>query len=630
MTLPQLPLPWLMTAAVVLGVGAQWLAWRMRLPAIVLLLGIGIIVGPVLGLLNPDHLLGEALFPIASLAVAIILFEGALTLRIEEIHGLRGPIWNLVSIGALLNLVLIAAAAHLFLKAPVPMALLIGAICSVTGPTVVGPMLRAIRPRPSVDKVLRWEGIIIDPIGAVLAVLALELALSGYGDTIWWQLGRLMLVGSAFGFAFAWAIGICLRRHWIPWYLRSAVILAAVLLAFTCSNEIAHESGLLTVTIMGVVLANLRDVDLEDVLHVKETLTVMLVSLLFILLAARLDVSSFERLGWGLPLFLLVVLFIARTVAVFLSTLGSRLDWKERTLIAWMGPRGIVAAAVGSLFALRLESEQVPGGELLVPAVFSVIIASVLLQSFTARRLALRLGLAEAVPKGVLLVGSSHFACAFGLALKARGFRVLMADVNWDSLRKARMQGLDTYFGRIVSEHADKHLDTSGVAKLFALASRPNQNALACLHFKSELGTDGVLALRTAEDKGHSKGTLAGNLRSPWLFRKDVTHASLEELIDQGARIRGHKIKENFGLKEFRIRFPDALGLLAISPRQQLLAFTHQGAPPLKPGWELLALHPKPADTDTAIEVEASTPFGPGKELVGDELLLPREAAADH
>ncbi|MCB1614094.1 MAG: cation:proton antiporter, partial [Xanthomonadales bacterium] len=204
MTLPQLPLPWLMTAAVVLGVGAQWLAWRMRLPAIVLLLGIGIIVGPVLGLLNPDHLLGEALFPIASLAVAIILFEGALTLRIEEIHGLRGPIWNLVSIGALLNLVLIAAAAHLFLKAPVPMALLIGAICSVTGPTVVGPMLRAIRPRPSVDKVLRWEGIIIDPIGAVLAVLALELALSGYGDTIWWQLGRLMLVGSAFGFAFAW------------------------------------------------------------------------------------------------------------------------------------------------------------------------------------------------------------------------------------------------------------------------------------------------------------------------------------------------------------------------------------------------------------------------------------------
>lgn len=624
MTFPELPLPWLMTAVVVLGVAAQWLAWRIRLPAIVLLLAIGILAGPVSGLLNPDKLLGDALFPIASLAVAIILFEGSLTLRFEEIHGLKGPIWNLVSIGALLNLVLIAAAAHLFLGAPVPIALLIGAICCVTGPTVVGPMLRAIRPRPSIDRVLRWEGIIIDPVGAVLAVLALELALSGYGDEIWWQLGRLMLVGSAFGFAFAVAIGICLRRHWIPWYLRSAVILGAVLLAFTSSNQFAHESGLLTVTIMGVVLANLRDVDLEDVLHVKETLTVMLVSLLFILLAARLDVSSFQRLGWGLPLFLLTVLFVARSIAVLLSTLGSKLSWKERGLIAWIGPRGIVAAAVGSLFALRLEHEQVPGGELLVPAVFSVIIASVLLQSFTARRLALRLGLAEAIPKGVLLVGSSHFACAFGVALKSRGFRVLMSDVNWDSLRKARMQGLDTYFGRIVSEHADKHLDTSGVAKLFALASRPNQNALACLHFKSELGTDGVLALRTAEDKSHSKGTLAGNLRAPWLFRKDLDYATLEAMIDQGARIRCHKLKEDFGLKEFRARFPDALGLLAITPKQQLLAFTHLGPPTLKSGYELMALHPQPAAGE---EAPMANKVEPGLELVGDELLLPEPLA---
>lgn len=617
-----------MTAIVVLGIGAQWLAWRMRLPAIVLLLAIGIIVGPVLGVLNPDQLLGDALFPIASLAVAVILFEGSLTLRFEEIHGLRGPIWNLVSIGALLNLVLIAAAAHLFLKAPVPMALLIGAICCVTGPTVVGPMLRAIRPRASIDKVLRWEGIIIDPIGAALAVLALELALSGYGDQIWWQLGRLILAGSFFGFAFAVIIGVCLRRHWIPWYLRSAVILGAVLLAFTCSNQFAHESGLLTVTIMGVVLANLRDVDLEDVLHVKETLTVMLVSLLFILLAARLDVSSFERLGWGLPLFLVAVLFVARTIAVFLSTIGSRLDWKERSLIAWIGPRGIVAAAVGSLFALRLEREQVPGGDLLVPAVFSVIIASVLLQSFTARRLALKLGLAEAIPKGVLVVGSSQFACAFGVALQGRGFRVLMADSDWESLRKARMQGLDTYFGRIVSEHADKHLDTSGIAKLFALAGRTNQNALACLYFKSDLGTDGVLALRTTEDKEHSKGKLAGHLRSPWLFHKDADFATLEALIDNGGRIRFHKMKDSFGLKEFRIRFPDALGLLAISPKQQLQAFTHLGPPTLKPGWELMALHPKPSQTETESAPVATSE--PGLELVGGELLLPQELSGQN
>jgi NhaP-type Na+/H+ or K+/H+ antiporter len=617
-----LPLPWLLTAIVVLGVGAQWLAWRLRLPAIVLLLAIGVLVGPVSGLLNPDELLGEALFPLASLAVAIILFEGSLTLRFEEIHGLRGPIWSLVSLGAAINLVLISAAAYYFLGAPVPIALLIGSICCVTGPTVVGPMLRAIRPRANIDKVLRWEGIIVDPIGAVLAVLALELALSGYGDRLWWQLGRLILSGCVFGFAFAFAIGFCLKRHWIPWYLRSAVILALVLLAFTSSDQIAHESGLLTVTIMGVVLANLRDVDLEDVLHVKETLTVMLVSLLFILLAARLDFSSFSRLGWGLPLFLIAVLFVARTLAVGMSTLRSRLSWKERALVAWIGPRGIVAAAVGSLFALRLESAGVPGGELLVPAVFSVIIASVLLQSFTARRLALRLGLAEAVPKGVLLIGSSHFARAFGQALKAKGFRVLMADVNWDSLSKARMAGLDTYFGRIVSEHAERHLDTSAVARLFALASRPNQNALACLHFRSELGTDGVFALRTAEDKSHSKGKLAGQLRTAWLFRKDVSHAELEAMLDQGGRIRSHKIKDDFGLKEFRLRYPNALGLVGISPRQQLQPFTQLGPPPLKPGWELLALHPKDqAEESTTTGAQSAGAISPGTELSSEPTL---------
>ncbi len=605
--IPDIPIPLALTGIVVLGVLAQWIAWRVRLPAIVLLLGVGILIGPVLHVLDPDKMFGELLFPITSLSVAIILFEGSLTLRFREIHGLRGPILNLVTLGAAINIFVLTSAAFYFLRAPIGVALLIGTIASVTGPTVVSPMLRAIRPTAVIDKVLRWEGIIIDPIGAILAVIALEFAMKGGNTDTWWVLGKLVISGGLIGIAAALLLGGLLKRHLVPWYLRNVVTLAVLFSAFTASNTIAHEAGLLAVTIMGVMLANTRDLDMEDVLNFKESLTVLLVSLLFIILAARLDLGSFQTLGWGFPLFLIAVFFIARPMAVFASATGSKLTMRERGLIAWIGPRGIVAAAVASLFALRLEAENVVGGELLVPAIFSIIIASVLVQSFTSRRLALRWKLAEEQPLGVIIVGSGLVPVTIGQSLKKAGYDVTLADSNWDALKRARMAGLKTYFGSVVSDHAEHHLDTTGVARLLAMSNRPGQNTLACLHYRSELGTDGVYVLRTSEDHDKAKMILTGSLKMPWLFDDRIDNARLEDAIESGAVIKTSKLKDNYTLADLKQRSEGlAIPLFAIDPKRRLIPFTSNEEPPLKSGWEIMVLQMK---SKHPVSVEASTAF---------------------
>ena len=603
-----IPIPLALTGIVVLGVLAQWIAWRLRLPAIVLLLGVGIVIGPVLHLLDPDKMFGDLLFPLTSLSVAIILFEGSLTLRFREIHGLRGPILNLVTLGAAINIFMLTAAALYFLRAPLGVALLIGTIGCVTGPTVVSPMLRAIRPTPVIDKVLRWEGIIIDPIGAILAVIALEFVMKG-GDTgTWWMLGKLVLSGSLIGAIAALVLGGLLKRHLVPWYLRNVVTLALLFIAFTASNTIAHEAGLLAVTVMGVMLANTRGLDMDDVLNFKESLTVLLVSLLFIILAARLDLNSFHALGWGFPLFLLAVFFIARPMAVFASATASKLSMRERGLIAWIGPRGIVAAAVASLFALRLEADNVPGGDLLVPAIFSIIIASVLIQSFTARRLALRWKLAEEQPLGVIIVGSGLVPVTIGQALKKAGYDVTLADSNWDALKRARMAGLKTYFGSVVSDHAEHHLDSTGVARLLAMSNRPGENTLACLHFRSELGTDGVFALRTSEDRDKSKMTLTGSLKMPWLFDDRIDDLRLKDAIESGAVIKTSKLKDNYTLADLKQRSEGlAIPLFAIDPKRRLVPFTSNQEPSVKSGWEIMALQMKP-DHPVAVDASVAVP----------------------
>ncbi len=577
-----------------IGIVCQWVAWWLKLPAILFLLIAGIIAGPVTGFVRPDEVFGDLLFPIVSLGVAVILFEGSLTLRFHEIKGHGGVVRNLVTYGAVLNATLIAAATHYLLDFPWDLSFLFGALVSVTGPTVIVPMLRTMRPKANLANILRWEGIIIDPLGALLAVLVFEFIVSGQGQQTWEVFGLMLLVGTLSGAAGAWLLATLLRRHLLPEYLHNVTTLSLVVGVFALSNSFQHESGLLAVTVMGMMLANMKNVPMEDILDFKESLSVLVISSLFIVLAARVDFQQFAEVGWPALALFAVILFIARPAMVLASAIGSKLDWREKALLCWIAPRGIVAAAVSALFALRLEELGYAQGHLLVPLTFMVIIGTVVLQSATARPIADKLQVSEPEPLGVLIVGANVVSRAVAKALTDKGFRALVADTNWEDVRTARMDGLPTYFGNVVSDHADRHLDLVGIGRLFAMSRRPALNALACLRYKAEFGTNNVYVLQTPEEKGASeKKVIGAHYTGPRLFGEDITYTKLASLLSKGAEIRATQLTETFNYAAYQERYATSiLPLFALDGRGRLRVYASGRDVQPDVGWTLLSLFP--------------------------------------
>jgi len=435
----------------VLGFSSQLLAWWTKLPAILFLLIIGLTAGPVTGILNPNLIFGDALFPIISVSVAIILFEGSMTLHFSEIREVGGVIKRLVSIGAVVTWFIISVATHFAMSCSWEVAFLFGAITVVTGPTVIIPILRTVRPTAAISNVLRWEGIIIDPIGAIVAVLVYEFIVAGgagsaLGHTLL-VFGEIVLTGLALGALGGQILGVTLRKHLLPEYLHNFGTLALLIGLFALSNEFAEESGLLTVTIMGIWVANMKNVNLEGLLDFKESLSLLLISGLFIVLAARIQWGDFSSLGWGAVWVLLAIQFVARPIAVLISTVGSSLSWSERALISWIAPRGIVAAAVSAIFALHLQETGTQQANILVPLTFLVIIVTVVLQSISARWMAKALHVAEPDGHGFLIIGANTVAVAIARELKKNGLRVRLVDGSWENTRKARMVDLPVYYG---------------------------------------------------------------------------------------------------------------------------------------------------------------------------------------
>jgi NhaP-type Na+/H+ or K+/H+ antiporter len=416
----------LLVAVGLLSIACQYLAYKVKLPAILPLLICGILLGPTFGLLNPDALFGDLFFPLVSLSVAIILFEGALTLKFEDLAGHGSMVRNLCTVGAAVTWAVATPVAHYALGMSWQMAFLFGAIVTVTGPTVIVPMLRSVRPSAKVANILRWEGIVIDPVGALLAVLVYEYVIAA--QDAWTHtlmtFGLVLVVGLGLGAIMGYFLGMVVRKNWVPHYLQNTAVLTLMLGAFAISNAIAHESGLLTVTVMGMWLANMKDVDVDDILEFKETLSVLLISALFILLAARLDFGSILQVGWGAILVLFAIIFIARPISVLVSSVGAGLKWRELALLSWIAPRGIVAAAVSALFALKLEELGYAEADLLVPMVFLVIIATVVLQSLTAVHVAKFLNQRAPTPNGLLIFGGSKFARLFALEMMDKNIPV--------------------------------------------------------------------------------------------------------------------------------------------------------------------------------------------------------------
>lgn len=606
-----------LTGIIVTGIAAQWLAWRLKVPAILFLLGLGLFLGPVTGWLDPNALLGDLLFPFVSLAVAVILFEGALTLQFKELKGVGMAVWLLVSVGAFVTWVIASYAAYVFVGLDPLVSALFGAIVIVTGPTVIVPLLRIVRPSSKVATILRWEGIIIDPIGAVVAVLVFEYILMqtstqhAHGDLTAVIVPFLSLigVGMVLGVVGGFLLGLMLRRHLLPEYLINVVVLAAVLAVFTASNVLAEESGLIAVTVMGLILANMRGVPLTDILHFKESLTILFISGLFILLAARIEPSMFSAIGFGALLVLVTIQFIAQPLKVWISTLGSGLNWREKLMISWIGPRGIVAAAISGLFALKLNQQGIAGADALVPLTFIIIFGTVVTASLTARPLANYLGVAQPEDKGVLMVGINKFSRMLAHSLKKQGYRVILSDSNYADIRTARMEGLETFYGNAVSQAADHRLDLIGIGRLFAVSGVPEMNNLAAIRYRHEFGSSDVYVLKTPQEKsGSDQQRLSESFRGRDLFGPDVSLGDLMLLIDQDAEIKSTRLTEAFNWEKYQeINANRGLLLLMISPKGILHVQSDGPMPTPSEGWIIIGLYrpqtevrPKPDADETS------------------------------
>jgi CPA1 family monovalent cation:H+ antiporter len=572
----------------------QWIAWRVRLPAIIFLLATGIAAGPLLGILDPDALLGDLLFPFVSLSVAVILFEGSLTLKFHEIRGLGHVIRRMITLGMLVTWLITTAATRLALGFSWEVAFLFGAIVVVTGPTVIVPMLRTVRPSAAVANILRWEGILIDPIGATLAVLVFEFIVAGGGEgglgTSLLVFGKIVLAGLVIGASLGQAFGLMLRRHWIPHYLQNVAALAAVCAAFALANHLEAESGLLTVTVMGVWLANLPGADLDAILDFKESLSVLLISVLFIVLAARMDLERFASLGWPSLAVLAAIQFLARPLNAQIAALGSDLAWPERHLLAWIAPRGIVAAAIAALFALQLEALGYPDADLMVPLTFLVIIGTVVLQSATARPIARWLGVAAPEPRGLLIVGANRVTLTLARELDAKGVQVLLADDKWSGITEARLAGLTTYYGNPASEHAERHLNLTGIGRLLAITPSADFNTLCVQHYRPEFGPQNVFAIRTRPPGSASRELKsAPRRRGRTLFGAEVTFAKLASLLANGADLRTTRLTDTFTYPDYLQKAP-RIPLLAIDPGGRLHVFTAETEVQPGAGWQVVGL----------------------------------------
>ena len=580
-----------------IGIACQWLGWWVKLPAILFLLLAGILIGPVLGWVDPDRMFGELLFPFVSLAVAVILFEGSLTLKLRDIRGLERVVRRMVSGGLLITWAVITLAARWGVGFDWPIALLFGALVVVTGPTVIVPMLRTVRPNARIAEVLRWEGILIDPIGALLAVLVFDFIVASRGGYamahILTTFFGIILIGIASGAVAGQFLGMLLRSHWVPEYLRSVTTLVIVCSVFAAANRLQAESGLLAVTVLGIWLANMRAVPLDDVLDFKESLSVLLISVLFILLAARLRPTDLEALGAGAVVVFVAIQFVARPLKVLAATAGSTLRWRERALLAWIAPRGIIAAAISALFAPRLAELGFEQAPLLVPLTFSVIIGTVVLQSATAGLLARLLGVAEPEPKGVFIVGANPVARAIGKALHDAGLRVLLADGYWESVSAARELGLRAYYGNPVSGLADRQLDLVGIGRLLALSPQHEMNALAVLRYRPEFGRGAVHRLASPQERDAGGRARGRGTPEPLLFGEPVTFAELSSVLGRGGEIRATALGEETSWEKFLEQQPGAIPLFALDDRERLQFFQTGSRFTPKSGWQVYALHPQ-------------------------------------
>lgn len=536
-----------------LSLVCQLLAVKLRIPAILFLLLAGIVFGPVLNILDSDALLGDLLFPFVSLSVAIILFEGALTLNFKEL-GKHGPVvFKLCSYGVLISWLVVAPVTKYALDISWSLAFLFSAIMTVTGPTVIMPLLKAVRPNEAISKVLRWEGVIIDPIGAILAVLVFEFIIIAQ-DPVTGTLTTFLLTllsGALMGGLFGLLVSQALMRDMVPRFLINFFVLIAVLTSFQAANQLAHESGLIAVTVLGIWLANVKGVNVDIIKEFKETLTVLLISGLFILLAARVNLQSLTEVAPSALIIVAAMFLLARPLAVIISTWGVDMSWQEKTLINWLAPRGIVAAAISALFVYKLTEQGNAEAQIILPAVFFVIITTVLLLSLSAKPLAFWLGVRESNSSGFLIFGANPFTRALAKEMAKNKRHVVLADTNREGISQARMQGITTYLGDPSSAHAQLTLEASKIGRVLVLSPYQTANSILTHYYQDEFGRHNVFGLAIEKEEKHTSHLLHKPYKDSLGVFGGHTFAQFNDWMAQGAVLKSTQINDEYSKEQY-------------------------------------------------------------------------------
>lgn len=581
-----------------IGVGSQWLAWRLRMPAIVLMLGAGVLVGPVFGLIDPERDIGALTGPMISIAVAIILFEGGLTLNFHTLRDAALGVKRLVVIGAPLGWLLSTLALRYGAGLSWESSAVFGGIMIVTGPTVIAPLLRQARLAHRPAALLQWEAIINDPIGALAAVLAYEAVLvlnaaTAFGPAMWEFLlgiGLATILGTLGGIGLAQAF----RRGLVPEYMKVPVLFSAILAVFALADTVLHESGLLAVTIMGVVIANANLPSYTELRRFKEHATVLLVSGVFVLLASSLDFSTLAMLNWRAVVFVALVILVARPLTVMLSLAGTGLPWTERWLIALTGPRGIVLVAVAGLFGTRLSEQGIDDAALIGPLAFVLVAVTVVLHGFTLVPFARWLGLADGNAPGVLLVGGSRGTTAFAEALKRAEVPVLVTDPNRGHLRSAREAGIETYFGDILSEAAEQNVELVSYATLVAVTDNDAYNTLVATDLGPEFGRSNVFQIARSKDAiaRHSLPETLGGRR----FGGGETYGELDARLKDGWTFGATRITEEFTLEDWRKTNPEAVIMARIRSNGEVQMDLDADVTKVAPGTRIISMMPPTAN----------------------------------
>lgn len=544
---------------IILGILAQWVAWKFKIPAILPLILIGLLVGPIAAeflsedgskwiepIWNGEKGLfpGDSLYYFVSLAISIILFEGGLTLKRSEIKNVGPVITKLITLGSAVTFFGAGIVAHFIFNLRWDLSFLFAGLIIVTGPTVITPILRNIPLKKDISTVLKWEGILIDPIGALVAVLVFEFISvggdSGFTKTALIEFGKIVLFGTTFGFTFAHALAFAINKKFIPHYLLNVVSLSTVLLVFVESEIFAHESGLLAVVVMGMVLGNSKLDNIKELLYFKESLSVLLISILFILLAANINIEDLQLLyTWKTAALFAIVVFVIRPLAVFISTQGSKLTLNEKLFISWVGPRGIVAAGIASLFGSKLLKEGVVGAEYITPLVFMIVLGTVLLNATTARLFAKLVGVFLTNSNGILIIGASKISRLLGHYLEKNGRHVVLIDSNQSNIAKAKELGLEAFDTNIYSETLTDNIELNDVGYLMAMTGSSDINKYAINKFRKQFGENGSFRLITTDEMNNP-----GDNPKEGLFSQTDDYINLSEVTRKYPSIQEIKIKD--------------------------------------------------------------------------------------